>query len=52
MPDNRAAAGRAGYGRPAIKNRYTERVVARTTRHTYSERGVIPVLRAPARAPA
>jgi hypothetical protein len=23
-------------GRPAIKNRYTERVVARSTRHTYS----------------
>jgi ketosteroid isomerase-like protein len=30
-------------GRPAIKNRYTERVLARTTRHTYSGLRVSPV---------
>jgi ketosteroid isomerase-like protein len=29
-------------GRPAIKNRYTERVVARSTRHTYSGLRVRP----------
>ena len=30
-------------GRPAIKNRYNERVLARTTRHTYSGLRVSPV---------
>jgi hypothetical protein len=30
-------------GRPAIKNRYTERVAARSTRHTYSGLRVSPV---------
>ncbi|MGH3295507.1 MAG: nuclear transport factor 2 family protein, partial [Trebonia sp.] len=30
-------------GRPAIKNRYTERLVARSTRHTYSGLRVYPV---------
>ena len=30
-------------GRPAIKNRYTERLVVRSTRHTYSGLRVYPV---------
>jgi SnoaL-like domain len=37
-------------GRPAIKNRYTERVLARTTRHTYSGLRVSPVADDPSAA--
>ena len=37
-------------GRTAIKNRYTERTVARTTRHTYSGLRVSPAAGAPSAA--
>jgi ketosteroid isomerase-like protein len=38
-------------GRPAIKNRYTERVAVRSTRHTYSGLRVSPVAGDAGRAP-
>jgi uncharacterized protein (TIGR02246 family) len=39
-------------GRSAIQNRYTERVVARSTRHTYSGLRVSPIAADPARVRA